>query len=830
MTALIPTAITSALRRLLRPRTDVREAASRPGSSGGTAISEPARYARVRRIGGLTVASIGAVTLVGWLSHARTLSAVHPDFIPTAPNTALLFVLLGISLCTLGVGARQAVVLARSAIAISFLVAGARLAEYLVGVELNVDHWVFSFGSESMGLAPVGKMAFFTALAFCLACPALYGLTVMGRRRVVDDVVRALALLVLLIGMGFTLGYLYHAPLLYGGSSIPMALPTSVAFVTLGLSILVPALLGDHAQRREAERTLRLAHDELEARVTERTADLEESNEELQATVVELEERSAEADYARREAHAAEQRYRVLVEGLAVGVVLMSETGIEAANPAAERILGLPAEELRTRSQASPLLQNIHEDGTPFPPELNPTAVAFRTGEPQRNVVMGIRRPDETIVWIEVNAEPMFRPGRDAPYAVVASFADITERKRAEQELRKSEIQLRQSQKMEAIGQLAGGVAHDFNNILTAIRSFTELALDALEPEHPVRADLTEIRAAADRAAALTRQLLAFGRKQLLQPQVLDLNEVVRNIQSMLSRLIGVDVEWSISLSPQIDAVQADPGQVEQVLLNLVVNARDAMPNGGRLILETANVVLDAAYTDRHPDVMPGVYVMIAVSDTGVGMDRATRERIFEPFFTTKAPGKGTGLGLSTVYGIVKQSGGHIALHSEVGRGTTFKVYLPRHKAAVSESAAVVAPRAEQPPSEGSETILLVEDDPAVRAVASRVLGRRGYVVLEAPTPHDAVAIAERHRGPIHLVLTDLVMPELNGRDLAAQILERRPDVRVLFMSGYTDDSVIRLGLLEAGAPFISKPFELNALARKIREVLGGRAPQLLPE
>jgi PAS domain S-box-containing protein len=823
MTAVPPTAIASAIRRLLGPRF-ASGATPRSAPASGLTVLERRRYALVRRIGGTMVAIIGGLALGGWFIGARALSAVQHNFIPVAPNTALLFILLGASLCIVDARSRRVVLLVRGAIGITLLVAGARLAEYVAGVQLEVDHWMFAFPSEHLGLAPVGKMALFTALGFVLACPAFYGLTLESRRRVEDDLVRALALLVTLIGLVFTVGYVYDAPLLYGGRSIPMALPTAVAFVALGLGILVPDLLGDRAERVEAQRALRVAHDELETAVTERTADLEESNEELQATVVELEEQSAEAELARRAAIAAEQRYRVLVDGLSVGVILISAEGIEAANPAAERIIGLSADQMRGRSELDASWRVMREDGTPLPAGSNPAAIALRTGERQRNVVLGMRRPDDSIAWVEVNAVPMFRPGAKVPHSVVISFADITDRKRAEEELRKSEAQLRQSQKMEAIGQLAGGVAHDFNNILTAIRSFSELALDALEVGHPVRADLTEIRAAADRAAALTRQLLAFGRKQLLQPQRIDVNEVVRNVQTMLSRLIGVDIEWSMSLSPELHAVEADPGQVEQVLLNLVVNARDAMPNGGRLMLETANVVLDDAYAGRHPDVVPGSFVMMAVSDTGTGMDKATRERIFEPFFTTKAPGKGTGLGLSTVYGIVKQSGGHIAVHSEIGKGTTFKVYLPRSGASSAAPVTAAQAQADQAAARGSETVLLVEDDPSVRAVAARVLSRNGYTVLEAPTPHDGVAIAERHRGTIDLVLTDLVMPEMNGQDLAAIIVAARPQTRVIFMSGYTDDSAIRLGLLDPGMAFISKPFELQALVRKIREVLDGAA------
>jgi signal transduction histidine kinase/ActR/RegA family two-component response regulator len=394
---------------------------------------------------------------------------------------------------------------------------------------------------------------------------------------------------------------------------------------------------------------------------------------------------------------------------------------------------------------------------------------------------------------------------------------EMAGRARAESALAQTEEQLRQAQKMEAIGRLAGGVAHDFNNLLSVIQSAAALALAAPGDTAEIHADLTEIQLAAERAARLTRQLLAFGRRQLLEPRVLDLNGLISGMREMLTRVIGEDVELRYALSAQLGRVKVDVGQLEQVVLNLVVNARDAMPKGGRLTIETAQVMFDREYSETHAEVTPGPHIMLAVSDTGVGMDRATRERIFEPFFTTKELGKGTGLGLSTVFGIVKQSGGSIFVYSEPGRGATFKIYFPQAEArrTTSETRLPVV-RA----SSRGETVLVAEDDEQVRAVIRRVLARAGYNVLEARSGGEALAIAERHLDSIDLLMTDVVMPEMGGPELAAALKSRRPALRLLYMSGYTDDSMLRHGLLEGDVSFIQKPLTPDLLLRRVRETL----------
>lgn len=416
---------------------------------------------------------------------------------------------------------------------------------------------------------------------------------------------------------------------------------------------------------------------------------------------------------------------------------------------------------------------------------------------------------DGAVRWVSSTGR-VFRDRAGRPYRVLGLAIDCTARHALED-------RLLQAQRMEAIGGLAAGIAHDFNNVLSVIMSYAELALFDLAPQNPLRADVHEIKTAAQRAGELTRHLLAFSRQQVLTPRVFELNQVLTELQKMLSRLISEDIKLSISLGAQLGRVHADPGQIEQVVVNLVVNARDAMPGGGSLSVETRNVELDESYARGQEDLKPGSYVMLAVSDSGVGMTAELKARIFEPFFTTKPQGKGTGLGLATAFGIVRQSGGHIAVYSEPGQGSVFKVYLPRVDRPVD---AVQPPVRAAKVLRGDETILLVEDEAQVRAVAGRILREHGYEVLEAQNGGEALLLCEQHGHRLGLLLTDVVMPLIGGRQLAGRLGAAWPKLKVLYMSGYTDDAVIRHGVLDAGAAFVQKPLTPQELLSKVRALL----------
>jgi two-component system cell cycle sensor histidine kinase/response regulator CckA len=500
----------------------------------------------------------------------------------------------------------------------------------------------------------------------------------------------------------------------------------------------------------------------------------------------------------------SERRARTLFETVHLIVLGLDVQGrIDYVNPfflqltgyTREEVLGQPwIERFLPAAQQAELLSVFHGliEGEVHPYHQN--AIVTKSGEERR------------IAWSNTRLRDL--GGR--PIGTLSIGEDITEQRRLEE-------QLRHSQKMEAVGRLAGGVAHDFNNLLTAILGHADLLLDDLPPDGGPHADVAEIRAAAERAAGLTRQLLAFSRQQVLQPAVLNVNGVVENLQKLLRRLIGEDVRLRIALAPDVGNVLADVGQLEQVIVNLAVNARDAMPAGGTLTLETANTDLSDDYLEAHQPVIAGSYVMIAVSDTGIGISPQNQARIFEPFFTTKEVGKGTGLGLSTVYGIIKQSGGYIWVYSEPGRGTTFKIYLPRVEAP-AESLAPVH-RAQGTPS-GTETILLAEDDDQLRKLLGGFLQRLGYRVLAAANSEEALAEAAKHAGTIHLLLTDVVMPGESGRQLARRLEEVRPGLRTLYVSGYTDATIMDQSILERGHHYLQKPFTPTVLARRVREVL----------
>ncbi len=508
-----------------------------------------------------------------------------------------------------------------------------------------------------------------------------------------------------------------------------------------------------------------------------------------------------------------QQFLRAILDSVEAGIVACDARGILTLfNRAARQMHGV-SEEALPPDQGPPKYDLYQPDGrTPLKKEEGTLDRALQ-GERVRNaelVIIPRNGPPRTVLS---SGQPIAdAQGRNL--GAVVAMQDITERKLLES-------QLRQAQKMEAIGRLAGGVAHDFNNLLNVILGYSEMVLGEIGTDDPHRARIEQVRKAGERAASLTRQLLAFSRKQVIQPRVLDLGALVAEMEKMLRRLIGEDVELIIRAQAGALRIKADPGQIEQIALNLVVNARDAMPQGGRLTIETAGVDLDERFAREHPGARPGSYVMLAVGDTGCGMTPEIQARMFEPFFTTKEPGKGTGMGLATVYGIVKQSDGYIGVASEPGRGTTFSIYMPP----TVEPTEAALPHDPSASPRGTETILVVEDDPSVRNVVRDCLRIYGYTALETGDPEEGIRICQDHQGTIHLLMTDVVLPKMSGRALATRLSSLRPDMRILFMSGYTDDALGQHGVLNRDVAFLQKPFHLTVMARKVREVLDQRRP-----
>ena len=563
------------------------------------------------------------------------------------------------------------------------------------------------------------------------------------------------------VGMA-ALGLLFGAGLCLGAWRMHQAIVRALVLAFENRD-LVADLSVEVLERGRAEASARAARDELEERVRERTEALRQTSESL----------------------------RALIQASPLAIVeLDMDDDVKTWNPAATRMFGWTEREVL---------------GRPYPLVMDER---HARGLPVVDVETQCRRKDGTLVDVVLSMAPLV--GADGRVTgTMGVIADITQRKHLEE-------LLRQSQKMEAVGRLAGGIAHDFNNLLTVIVGRSELASSHLPAGDPRRQDLQLIEATARRAAVLTGQLLAFSRRQVLQPAVVNLQTIVNNVVPMLRRLIGEDIEVQAT-ADAVGRVKVDPGQVEQVLVNLAANARDAMPNGGRLVIATANVVLDAEAVTRIGGIAPGPYLVLSMTDSGVGMDEETRLRIFEPFFTTKPQGHGTGLGLSMVYGIVQQHGGTITVDSAPGGGTTFSMYLPRVDAPAPEAIAVASP---SDSGRGSETILLVEDEIHVRELVAEVLEAAGYTVLVAADAAAALQLSHRHPGPIHLLLTDVVMPEMSGPELRQRLMDLRPKTRVLYMSGYTDEALGRHGVLEPGTFLLQKPFRIGALGQKVREVL----------
>ncbi|MGK2961952.1 MAG: ATP-binding protein [Gemmatimonadaceae bacterium] len=534
---------------------------------------------------------------------------------------------------------------------------------------------------------------------------------------------------------------------------------------------------------------------------------LESANRDLEASIARLEDVESIAQRAKSRHEEAQGLLDFVLTNSPVGVALFDrDLRFIRVNTVMASITGKPVEGHPGRLLHDVTSEDLADSIEPM------LGRVLETGTPVTNVPVSTSSESDRFAERHLLCSffPVSLPGRTV--GVGAVILETTQ-------YRLLEEQLLQAQKMEAVGRLAGGVAHDFNNMLTAIRSYSELLIVDMEPESQAFADMTEVINAAERATVLTKKLLAFSRQQVLRPALVDLNTAIDGIRNMLGQIAGKNIDLVCKLSPDLWTVRADPTEIERVITNLVLNAHDAMPEGGRLVIETSNVDIDDEYAETHADTQPGSYAMISVTDTGTGMTKEVREKVFEPFFTTKEKGKGTGLGLPSVYGIVKQSGGFVWVYSEPGRGTTFKIYLPR---AIEEEkqASVNTPRGNR--QVGAETILLVEDDDEVRNVALRILRRNGYRVLEASNGADALKVCEAEGSAVDLVVTDIVMPEMGGSELAEKIRETQPDARILFTSGFTEDAAVRQSFLKPGEAFIEKPFTPATLAKKARQVLDG--------
>lgn len=787
---------------------------------------------------GAATAALGLLGLSGWVLGMPLLASIRSSYIPMAPITSVAFLCLGGLLLAHSMippqgGAEM------FAAALSALISAYGLIELVeeTGIPvLSLEEWLFP-NPPMMGAIPTARMSPTTA-AILLLAGAVVPMLVLGtragyRRRFPGDLAGCLGMIVAAVGAVFVLGYLHGNPLLYGTATIPMAATTSVAVLMLGTGQVLAAgpdrfplrlFAGPSARARLLRAfvtttvgvviaidllrvyapwifseddpfmsgvsiaAFALVTGALIARVALKIGDDMDRSEEVRK----------QAEDKLRE---SEDRYRDLVEHSQDLICTHDLDGrILSVNPWASKVLGYAPEELLGMNFRVILAPQVRDMFGKYMDEIKTHGTA-------QGLLLVQTRNGEQRIWEYKNS--LRTDGVTNP--IVRGMAqDVTERRKLEQ-------RLHQSQRIEAVGRLAGGIAHDFNNLLTVINGYSELLLAQLKEESPFRREVEEIKRSGDRAATLTRQLLAFSRRQVLQPKVLDLNEVVFNMDMMLRRLIGEDVEFRTVLGTDLWRVKADPGQIEQVVMNLVVNARDAMPGGGKLTIETSNDFLDEEYSHVHPPVQPGPYVMLAISDTGVGMDEMTASQVFEPFFTTKKRGKGTGLGLSTVYGIVKQSGGFIWVYSEPGKGSTFKVYFPR-----TEDRREVPDKGDPPVEDlrGGKTVLVVEDEDSIRKLAITILGQYGYAVLSAGDGEEALRIAAGHEGEIGLLLTDVVMPRLGGRELYERLRQLRPGIKVLYMSGYTDNAIVHQGVLDPGIAFLQKPCSPISMVRKVKEVL----------
>ena len=653
---------------------------------------------------------------------------------------------------------------------------------------------------EGVGLTTFKK---FSEYIICLILSVSAALLIKKRDKF-DKGVLQLLIYSVIFTIGAELAFTFYISV-YGLSNLIGHFFKIISFYLIYKAVIETGLVKPYSllfrNLKQKEEALKDSHAKLEVRVQERTAELAKANEELQA---EITVRKDTEEALRNE----KEKFQTLVEKSPFGISLIGKDNkYKYINPEFIEIFGYTLEDVPTgrewfekalgqeyRNQVRNMWITDQEESKIGEPTLRTFSVACKDGSEKeiQFIPMSLDTGDQLVIYKDVTKE------------------------------KKMEAQLIQSQKMEAIGRLAGGVAHDFNNLLTIVIGFSELMIMNITDDNPLKGNIVEIKKAAERGTSLVRQLLAFSRKQALQPEVLNFNSVTREMDKMLQRVIGEDIELATLFEPDLSYTKIDPGQIMQVIMNLVVNAKDSMPQGGKITIETANVYLDEAYArTRGVELKPGSYVMLAITDTGIGMDGKTQSRIFEPFYTTKGEGKGTGLGLATVYGIVKQSGGFIWVYSEPSRGTTFKIYFPKY---VGEDPEWLKKERTQPEKlSGEETILLVEDDDVVLSTTRDILHEYGYNVLDARDGKEALLIYEKHKGPIHLMLTDVVMPIMSGYETAKGLHSVNPDIKVLYMSGYANNAIVRHGVLDPTVSFIQKPFSPASLARKVRETLDHR-------
>src|SRR2546425_831211 len=771
---------------------------------------------RAAVLAAVVVAAHAGVVLIGWAAGWSLFLVPSPSFIPMAPTTALAFLALSLALIArLVVPAGSP--LRNAGTVLSWVVATLALVNLALPSLLDQ---LLGGSTGQFGRVRLGVMSPVTAAAII---PLALAIAATGSR---SHYVGALATIAAIVGATVALGYAYGTPLLYGGGTIPVALPTGLSLLVLGIATVLAAgpdvwpldrLVGDEPRARmlraflPATAGLVVLVGLLDARLGEvfggdRVLIAAWFAVIGVALVALLVPRlpghiASEIDRANTEQHRAEHRYRDMFEQSLAGVstTRVSDGCILLCNERLAAIFGYDS--------AAEFMAHTARDLWWDPADRDRMVAALRESSTLRNYEVHMRRKDGKPLWLLCNIT--LREGENGEALLENLTVDVSERKLLEQ-------QLWQAQKLDALGSLAGGVAHDFNNLLTAIMGYADLLQDDLGPQSPHTEDIKEIIKASDRATALTRQLLAFSRRQPFDPKALRLSERVADMEKMLRRLLGPPIRLVTATDAELAPILADPSQIEQVVLNLGVNSRDAMPQGGTLTIETRNVRLDEPYAHGAESIPPGRYVMLAVSDTGTGMNPETLSRLFEPFFTTKEKGKGTGLGLSTVYGIVKQSKGHVIVYSEVGVGTTFKCYFP-----VSD----VSPRVSRPtqaPIEvrGTETILLVEDEDPIRLLAASALERLGYRVLAATDGAAAMALASRHQGPIHLLLSDGVLSGIRVPELLRRFAGQRPETKILLMSGYSQEAVFQNDIVAANTAFLPKPFTVRQLTERVREVL----------